>query len=161
MNRHTLLSRVKCQGQAKRFLFQGDSKVNPVQIGILALLFLPLWVKLCQHFHPNPPLFQGLYNLVIKISSKQKLGMQSFSLRVNFFFHKLSKGEKKKHPALWLFLLFFLRHKNRKQKCTACALFWNSYKNIYRPLRGMSVLGVLQVFLTDDFIRLTSSVPVR
>ena len=122
--------------------------------------------KAVSAFPFETPHFQGLCNSTITISSSQELGMQCFSLRLNFlFFHKLSKGKKKKtkkknNPALWLFLLF-LRHKNRKQKCTGCALFWNSYKNIYRPLRGMSVLGVLHVFSTDDFIRLTSPVLVR
>lgn len=117
--------------------------------------------KAVSAFPFETPHFQGLCNSTIKISSRQKLGMQCFSLRLNFlFFHKLSKGKKKTNPALWLFLLF-LRHKNRKQKCTSCALFWNFYKNIYRPLRGMSVLGVLHVFPTDDFIRLTSPVLVR
>ena len=35
--------------------------------------------------------------------------------------------------------------------------FLELLQNIYRPLRGMSVLGVLHVFSTDDFVRLTST----
>lgn len=92
--------------------------------------------------------FQGLFNSAIKISSKWKPGMQSFSLRMNFFFHKLSKKGEGKDQSNGYFYLFFFFHctkiENRNALYWLCT-FWNSNRNIYRPLWGMHVLELLWV----------------
>lgn len=88
---------------------QGTNR--PYSISFLASVVKAVSAFPCETFP-----FQGLFNSAIKISSKLKLGMKSFSLRVNFFFFlQIVKGGK--NQSFGYFYLF-LSHKNIKQKCT-------------------------------------------
>lgn len=104
-------------------------------------------------FSCETPYFQGLYNSTIKISSKQNLGMQHFSLRLNFlFFRKLSEGRRVETPAFWLFLLFFFffKHKNRKQKCRGLRTFFGALtKTLTGP--GEAALSWRRMILHDSY----------
>lgn len=89
--------------------------------------------------------FQGLLNSAIKISSKWKLGMRSFSLRMNFFFFTNCQKRGRTSPmAIFAFFFFNCTEIENRNALYCLCTFWNSDRNIYRPLWGMNVLELLR-----------------